>query len=261
MNKIGYFCFTIFFLFTSSIFTESTKTFLNIPFGTNRIEVCSLMLNNGWKIEDSKEKEIIFYGGDLNYESFVLFDKITFYFTEYGKFYYTRFILLDKNKSIENLENYAKEIIKINKLNFATNENNKNVYLSKEGELFSYQIQSSEDIPFLLIEKGNPLTLANESRFESFDPRKGIFLQSGNGRDFYYIVCDNPYIDGNIVYLSKSKKFDTVVYLFFYPDPDGIKLANYIDKNQSIILLTDLIEKYEISPYRVKWCTKLLFCE
>ena len=63
----------------------------------------------------------------------------------------------------------------------------------------------------------------------------------------------------NDLYFSKTKNFDNVVYTGIFSDPDGLTLANYIDKNKSKITLSEALENTNFISYQVSWCTKLIY--
>ena len=76
------------------------------------------------------------------------------------------------------------------------------------------------------------------------------------------MIADVPGTEYNAVYLSKTNDFENIVYLCLYPDPEGIRLANYIDKNQYRLYLTNLLDNLndtEMKGYQVSWCKKLYY--
>ena len=192
-----------------------------------------------------------------------MFDQVVFYFTDNGTYYQSMFVLFDRDNNTENFNKYIQETITSEKLEIMVNTDNKKTYCSKDGYIFSYQLLNNNGFPSLVIEKGNPVIVKDErdakSSFENLNPNLCTILQKGHGYDFYYIIADVPGTEYNAVYLCKTNDFESVVYLCLYPDPDGIKLANYIDKNEYRLHLNDLLEQTEMKSYQVSWCTKLIY--
>ncbi len=244
-------------------YAENLSNFLDIPFGSQRSDVCMNMIKQGWTSEDYSGKQIIFTGGNVNYESLLIFDQVSLYFTDHETFYQARFVLFDKDKSFTKLQNYVQKIIEDNNLQKVTVEKGATIYLSKEGYLFSVQLQNSKDFPFVIIEKGKPTIVKDEvdlyKSLESLNPKLCTKLQEGEGLDFYYIVADVPDTNYNALYFSKTKDFDNVVYAGVFTDPDGITLANYIDKNKRKMTLSEALENTNYVSYQVSWCKKLIY--
>lgn len=253
----------ILFVISTLLFSEDLSSFLNIGFGTQRSDVCMNMIKQGWTSEDYNGKQIIFTGGDINYDSLLMFDQVALYFTDHGAFYQARFVLFDKDKSYTRLQNYVQKTIEDNNMQKVTVEKGSSIYMSKEGYIFSIQLQNTNELPYVIIEKGNPVILKDEvdlySNLESLNPKLCNKLQEGEGKDFYYIVTDVPKTKYNALYFSKTKEFDNVVYAGIFSDPDGLTLANYIDKNKTKITLSEALENTKFVSYQVSWCTKLIY--
>ena len=251
------------FNFFSLAFSEDLQTFLGIKFGEQRSDVCMNMIKQGWISEDYTGKQIVFTGGDVNYDSLLMFDQVVLYFTDHGAFYQVRFVLFDKDKSITKLQNYVQKIIEDNNMQKVTVEKGSTIYMSKEGYLFSIQLQNTKELPYVIIEKGNPVILKDEvdlyASLESLNPKLCNKLQEGEGQDFYYIVTDVPNTKYNALYFSKTKSFENVVYAGIFSDPDGLTLANYIDKNKTRMTLSEALENTQFVSYQVSWCTKLIY--
>lgn len=250
-------------LISSFIYAEELTTFLDIPFGSQRSDVCMNMIKQGWTSENYTGKQIIFSGGNVNYDDLLIFDQVSLYFTDHEAFYQARFVLFDKDKSFTKLQNYVQKIIEDNNLQKVTVEKGATIYLSKGGYLFSVQLQDSKEFPFVIIEKGKPTIVKDEvdlyKSLESLNPKLCTKLQEGDGLDFYYIVADVPDTNYNALYFSKTKDFDNVVYAGVFTDPDGITLANYIDKNKQKMTLSEALENTNFKSYQVSWCKKLIY--
>ncbi len=248
---------------SSFSYTEDLSKFLDIPFGTQRSDVCMNMIKQGWTSEDYSGKQIVFSGGNVNYDSLLIFDQISLYFTDHDAFYQARFVLFDKDKSFTKLQNYVQKTIEDNDMQKVTVEKGATIYLSKEGYLFSVQLQNTKELSYVIIEKGKPIILKDEvdlySSLESLNPKLCKRVQEGEGADFYYLVTDLPDTNYNALYFSKTKNFDNVVYAGIFSDPDGITLANYIDRNKKTMTLSEALENTNFISYQVSWCTKLIY--
>lgn len=259
MKKFICYIFIQVFIFTVS--AESVSTFLGIPFGTDMVETTAIVMNKGWSLSEKKDSSLTFSGGELNYDNFVLFDKIVLSFTKSNLFYHARVVLLDKDNNTNNFNNYINKIIKDYSLNFVSNENKKITYVSSDGKAFSYQIYDDSKVPFMVLDKSDPLLFVDEenSEFENIAPSKCMLLQKGSGVDFYYMVSEVPYSSFDVVYLCKSNNFDSVVYICFYPDPTGIRIGNFVDSHKNEISLDYMIHDCTLTPHKVSWCKKLIY--
>lgn len=248
---------------SSFSFSEDLREFLGIKFGTQQSDVCMKMISKGWTSEDYTGKQIIFTGGDINYDSLLMFNQVALYFTEHGAFYQARIVLFDKEKTFSKLQNYVQKIIDDNNMQIVTVEKGATIYMSNEGYIFSAQLQNAKELPYVIIEKGNPVILKDEvdlyASLESLNPKLCKRLQEGEGSDFYYLVTDVPDTNYNALYFSKTKNFDNVVYAGIFTDPDGITLANYIDRNKKTMTLSEALENTNFKSYQVSWCTKLIY--
>ena len=254
----------IFILGVTFAFSEELSSFIEIPFGSERTEVCITMMNKGWKITENSGERIIFSGGDdIYYDSLYMYDRVAFFFTDKGIFYQVRFILFDGEMNVKTLENYIQNTIYSSDLELIVDDKDKKTYCSSNGYLFSYQLQKDDAFPALIIEKGNPLILVEKSEdiseLEILNPDLCVFLQTGSGKDFYYLVSDVPGTNYNVVYFSKSQNFNTIVYVCLYQDPEGLRIANYIDSNKELLHLSDLLENTQMDSCKVSWCSKLIY--